>query len=311
MANYKQLKRLERIVHFFTLQEYVSKREIVDKLQEDLENQISERSVERDLKALKEDFSLDINYSHAHHGYKLEDDERLLSRFFKFAELSSLADVYEQGLKNYKQFEKWIIPDDSSNLKGARHFNAILKALNHKLKLTFTTENFYTQHSKTYTVTPLRLKEYLNRWYLIAVKDGEEDIKNFGIERIQKLEILKESGVKVRDLDRKLARYDDIVGINYSDDYADRLMNITCRTYDSQHKYLETLPLHHSQKITYLPDTSKAEIHFHLQPNHEFIALLLQMHGNVEVIAPAEFRELMKGKLARMVGRYERDVEPK
>jgi predicted DNA-binding transcriptional regulator YafY len=306
MANYKQLERLERIVHLLSWKNFISKKDLMEELYERYEIQISERSLERDLKILKESFSLDINYNHQHNGYELEKDERLLSRFFKFAELNSLAKVYEDGLKNYSEFEKWIIPDDSSKLNGIEHINTIVKALNVGLKLKFKTENFHTSEISERVVTPLRLKEYLNRWYLIAVKDGTQEIRNYGIERITDLVLLKESGVNVNPFTKKLNRYNDIVGINYSDEYFPGPVKVVCKTFNYQHKYLATLPLHHSQKITLDSSHKKDEatVSFFLQPNHEFITQLLRMNENIVVIEPAELRNTMRAKLQRALHLY-------
>ncbi len=304
MAGYNQLERLEYLIYLLQEHTHISKQELIDKFWELKDIELTERTLERDLKALKENYSLDITYSHLHRGYELADDERLLSRFFKFAELSSLAKIYEEGLKNYGHFEKWIIPDDSSELKGVHHINTIVKAMNNGFKLKFKKENFHSGEVKEYTVTPLRLKEYLNRWYLIAINDGEDIFKNYGIERISDLEIIRESGIDTKKFEKKLERYRDVVGINYSDEYFSAPVKVICRTYDYQHKYLETLPLHHSQEISYLENKEEAIVTFFLQPNYEFIADLLRMNDNVEVVEPERLRNIVKEKLARVLQRY-------
>ncbi|SCY41062.1 Predicted DNA-binding transcriptional regulator YafY, contains an HTH and WYL domains [Nonlabens sp. Hel1_33_55] len=304
MAGYNQLERLERIVQLLHWKKYITKEELMDQLWERYDIEISERSLERDLKSLKEQYSLDIEYNRQHKGYFLAEDERLLSRFFKFAELSSLAKIYEEGLKNYSQFEKWIIPDDSSDLTGVSNINPIVKAMNTGLKLKFKKENFHTGVVKEYLVTPLRLKEYLNRWYLIAVADGQDYFKNFGIERMTDVNIIREPGIDTKKFEKKLERYKDIVGINYSDEYFSAPLKVVIKTYDFQYKYLQTLPLHHSQQFTLLPDESESLVTFHLQPNHEFITQLLRMNENVEVLQPTALRVIIKDKLKAALKRY-------
>ncbi|WP_194851169.1 helix-turn-helix transcriptional regulator [Nonlabens antarcticus] len=293
MAGYNQLERLEFIIYLLQQHNFITKQGLIDRFRESKDMEVTERTLERDLKALKENYSLDISYNHQHRGYELADDEQLLSRFFKFAELSSLAKIYEEGLKNYSHFEKWIIPDDSSELKGVHHINTIVKAMNNGFKLKFKKENFHSGEVKEYTVTPLRLKEYLNRWYLIAIKDGEDIFKNYGIERISDLEIVREQGIDTKKFEKKLKRYKDIVGINYSDEYFSKPVKVVCHTYDNQHKYLETLPLHHSQKVVHLPDKEEAMVTFYLQPNYEFISDLLRMNDNIVVEEPEALRDIM------------------
>jgi len=279
---------------------------MIDKFWDIKDLEVTERTLERDLKVLKDNYSLDITYNRQNRGYELAEDERLLARFFKFAELSSLAKIYEEGLKNYRKFEKWIIPDDSSELTGVHHINTIVKAMNNGFKLKFKKENFHYGEVKHYIVTPLRLKEYLNRWYLIAIKDGEEFFKNYGIERISDLEIIREQGVDIKKFEKKLDRYKDIVGINYSDEYFSEPIEIEVKTFNYQHKYLQTLPLHHSQQIALVPnDESKAIVTFKLQPNYEFISDLLRMNENVVVQEPVELREIMLDKHRTALSRYQ------
>lgn len=303
MAGYNQLERLERIVQILHWQPYITKKQLINKL-ESYNIEISGRSLERDIRYLKEQYSLDIEYDRQEKGYYLAKDERLLARFFKFAELSSLAKIHEQGLKNYGEFEQWIMPDDSSELSGINNINPIIKAMNSGLKLRFQKENFFTNEVKNYVVTPVKLKEYLNRWYLIAVPDGENDFKNFGIERMTDVTIIREPGIDTKKFEKKLKRFKDIVGINYNDDYFAKPVKVVCHTYGNQHKYLKTLPLHHSQEVSYLENDEEAIVTFFLQPNYEFIAQLLNLNEKVEVLEPKELRDIMRDKLAKALKHY-------
>jgi predicted DNA-binding transcriptional regulator YafY len=118
------------------------------------------------------------------------------------------------------------------------------------------------------------------------------------------LEIIREPGINTKNFEKGLKRYNDIVGINYSEDYFPGPVKVVCHTYDSQHKYLETLPLHQSQRVTYLPEKEEALVTFYLQPNYEFISDLLRMNDNIAVQAPEKLREIMKEKLTIGLNRY-------
>lgn len=303
MANYKLLKRLSCIMHLVTNKQGISKTEIIERLFEDFDVDTTPRTLERDLKNLKDDFGIEINYNRSIRGYILGEDEGRISSFLKFAEFSSLAEIYEEGIKDYKSFYKYIIPDDSSDFTGLHNMTRIIKGITLSRKLTFTKENYYKDTRKKYTVTPLRLKEYLNRWYLIAVSEGENEIRNFGIDRISDLKLTNVPSDSSKDFEAQIELYDDIVGLNYNE--SDKVEKVILKTDNKQLKYLRSLPLHKSQVCVDGENDQWGEAIFHIKPNYEFETQVLKMADMVEVIEPQWLRLKMKNYLMRTLSRYE------
>ena len=299
MANYKLLKRLERIIYFIKNKPGIAKSDLIHKLIEQIDSDVSERTIERDFATLKTDFGLDIIYDRSAKGYTLQDDPERLGTFFKFAELSSLAELYEAGLKDYKTFQKWVIPDDSSAFKGLYNMKNVLKGITQKQKLTFIKVNYYQNTRKIYKVTPLRLKEYLNRWYLIAVPDDIDEIRTFGLDRIEQLEVLKEKGRKSINEEKQLKQFLDVIGLNYSE--TKEVQAITIRADNKQIKYLRSLPLHHSQICKDgLTENGWGTVHYELKPNFEFMTQILKLGAMVEVVEPIWFRDQVKEEINSM-----------
>ena len=303
MANYKLLKRLSCIMHLVTSKKGISKAEMIERLYSDFDIDTTPRTLERDLKNLKDDFGIEINYSRSVRGYVLEEDEGRISTFLKFAEFSSLAEIYEEGIKDYKSFNKYIIPDDSSDFTGLHNMARILKGITLSRKLIFTKENYYRDTKKKYTVTPLRLKEYLNRWYLIAVPEGENEIRNFGIDRISDLKLTDVSGDSSKNFETQIELYDDIVGLNYNE--SDKVEKVVLQADNKQLKYLRSLPLHKSQLCVDGEDGQWGEAIFHIKPNYEFETQVLKMAGMVAIKEPKWLREKMKGHIKEMMNKYE------
>lgn len=304
MANYKLLKRLERVIYFIKNRPGISKLALLDLLLVHIDSDISERTIERDFTILKTDFGLDIIYDRTKRGYILEDDPERLGTFFKFAELSSLAELYEAGLKDYKTFQKWVIPDDSAAFKGLYNMKKVLKGITLQRKLTFTKVNYYQNTRKEYIVTPLRLKEYLNRWYLIAVPDEIDDIRTFGLDRIENLEILPEKAKKIENEKQQLKQFLDIIGLNYSE--TKEIQTVVLEADNKQIKYLRSLPLHHSQICVENEDEHKwGTVTYELKPNFEFETQILKLGAMVRVKEPQWFREKVAGEINRMNGLYQ------
>ncbi|ALM21992.1 hypothetical protein AAT17_12490 [Nonlabens sp. MIC269] len=303
MANYKLLKRLERIIYYINNKPGVTKAELMDKITEQIDSEVSERTIERDFTTLKTDFGLDIIYDRAMRGYRLEEDPERLGTFFKFAELSSLAELYETGLKDYKTFQKWVIPDDSSSFKGLFNMKNAFKGISSKRKLSFLKVNYYKETSKKYIVTPLRLKEYLNRWYLIAVPDGMTEIRTFGLDRIDQLEVLEDKGATIKNEEAQLKQFLDVIGLNYNE--TKEIQTVVLKADNRQIKYLRSLPLHHSQVcVDGLNENEWGTVTYQLKPNFEFMTQILKLGAMVEVVEPDWFRDKIAGEIQIMNGLY-------
>lgn len=298
MANYKLLKRLERTVHFIKNKPGISKTVLLDKIIDATDSVVSERTLERDFTTLKTDFGLDIMYDRTLRGYKINEDPEQLAAFFKFAELSALAELYEAGLKDYKSFQKWIIPDDSSAFSGLPNMKIALQGITLSRKLTFTKYNYWRDDYNDYTVSPLRLKEYQNRWYLIAVPDGIQEIRNFGVDRLLDLKITDTPSEKSKEFDEQLTQYQYVVGLNYNK--SDKVEHVVLKVSNKQINYLRSLPLHSSQICIAGTESDWGKVTYNLKPNHEFKIELLKMMKEIEVLEPLWFREEIAGDVRQM-----------
>lgn len=298
MANYKLLKRLERIIYFIKTRPGIKKIDLIEKLSEHIDSDVSERTIERDFTTLKTDFGLDIIYDRGLRGYRLEDDPERLGTFFKFAELSSLAELYEAGLKDYKTFQKWVIPDDSASFKGLYNMKNVLKGITLKRKLSFIKVNYYLDTRKKYVVTALRLKEYLNRWYVIAVPDGMDEIRTFGLDRIENLEVLSDKARIIKKEKQQLQQFLDVIGLNYNE--TNKVCTVVVKAENNQIKYLRSLPLHHSQVCKENPKGNWGKVTYELKPNFEFMTQILKLGSMVIVEKPDWFRDKVANEIYGM-----------
>lgn len=91
---------------------------------------------------------------------------------------------------------------------------------------------------------PYLLKEYNNRWFLVAASEKDEKLLTFALDRIDKVRPLPSH--KYVDCDDNISEmYDDIIGVTYYDDAP--LYNIYFWTSDGAKDYVLTKPLHSSQ----------------------------------------------------------------
>ncbi|MCH3884515.1 helix-turn-helix transcriptional regulator [Tenacibaculum aquimarinum] len=302
MANYKLLKRLSCIMHLLTHKRGISKTEMLNRLYMDFDIDTTSRTLERDLKNLKDDFGIEMNYSRSIRGYVIEENDEYINRFLKFAEFSSLAEVYDEGFKNYKSFDKYVLKDDSLEFTGLHNMARILKAITLSRKLKFTKENYTNETIKTYTVSPLRLKEYLNRWYLIAVPNGIDEIRSFGLDRITDLQLLDEKATIKDSFEDQIKQYDDVIGLNFNE--TKKVEKVVLEVDNNQLKYLKSLPLHKSQVCIDGEKGTPSLAIYKVKPNYEFETQILRMGDTVEVIEPLWLRKKIKERLTKTIERY-------
>lgn len=301
MSKYHISRRLQFVIQFIYDETYASKEDILAFL-EDKDFNISPRTLERDFEKIKADFGIELTYSKQHNGYYIDEEKSVkVASFFKFLELVSLAEVFSDGLKSNSNTLDYVQFDDSSNLKGLNNLEPILMAIKQERDIKFTHHNFYFKTYKEKRITPLIVKEYINRWFVIGVPNGENEIRTYGIERISNIKLGKLSAIDRMPYLKQTKRFKNIIGLRYTNDKPE---HIVLKVTDLHLKYLESLPLHHSQKTESHPEDGFAIVTYDLIPNYEFIIEILKMSIETEVLEPQWFRERIKKEVAQIYEKY-------
>lgn len=304
MDNYKLIQRLGRIVNYLKDYPGISKNGILLKLAENEQEEITLRTLERDIKSLRERFFLEINYDRSCNGYFLDPTfDKEVSQLLHFMEFAQLGQLFQTGFSDFKAFGKVVQLDQSFSFQGIEQLRPILLAIQQKQKIHFTHVNYWEETQKSYTITPFMIKEYLNRWYVIGVPEGKKEILTFGIDRIAALEVGGNATLNVKDFEGQLDQFHKIVGLNFNDGNG-KIKKIQLRVFRKHLKYLQSLPLHHSQKIAYEPGETYGIVTYQLIPNYEFKVQVLKMGSFATVISPPELRQEIKGMLEETLGLY-------
>lgn len=164
----------------------------------------------------------------------------------------------------------------------------------------------YGKDELTMTIHPHFLKEYNGRWYLFGYVDGK--VYNLAIDR------MTAEPIEVPDAEYIPAPmgfyadyFRDIVGATNKEE--NEAIDVYVRAHTSyMYGLMETKPIHTSQEV-YTPfgqhkDGEYGEFKMHVKLNEEFIGRILQMSGDLEIVAPKEFRSFIKEKISRMAERY-------
>jgi predicted DNA-binding transcriptional regulator YafY len=200
----------------------------------------------------------------------------------------------DQGeLEQYVQFEK------SEKQHGTELLSPLLQAIRERKKLSFRYRKFNNDSAGTYELCPYLLKEYRNRWYLIAYSEERDRYLTFGLERMESPEILDLSFDWNESFDPdRFFRHS--VGITQVDgDPSEVLLSFDVR----EEPYLRTQQLHTSQQIVRRGE-KELLVRLYVLETYELDNLILGFGPRVEVLAPESMRLRISVLLEESLKKY-------
>ena len=130
-------------------------------------------------------------------------------------------------------------------------------------------------------IYPYHLKQFNDRWYLIARAVGYESLGHYALDRIENFEEIslpyKESDVDFEEY------FDDVIGVTVPE----RLepVDVVMRVSNNRFNYIKTKPLHLSQRVI-SEDENHTTISINVKITKELIALILSFGSDIEVLSP-------------------------
>lgn len=255
---------------------------------------ISKRTFQRDLHDIRSIHGIDILYDFSRKVYfinfdeKTEANERMLEAFDTFNALS-LTD----RLSKHIHFEKRK-PQGTENLYGLLH------AIKNCFQIKFTYQKFWEGESTERRVEPYVLKEFKNRWYVLAKDLGDDSTKTFALDRLMDLDITKKPFEFPANFD-----VNDYFKYSFGIIAAEGKPEKVILSFNAfQGKYVKSLPLHESQEI--LIDTEEElRIKLTLHTTHDFFMELLSFGENVKIIQPKKLTKRLQTTFKNVLGKYE------
>lgn len=243
------------------------------------------RTLQRDKREIRNLFGIDIEYSRSHKGYYISQTE---SENMNFQRMMEAFDMFNslnlaQDLTPFIHLEKRR-PQGTENLYGLLH------AIKNRLKIKFTYQKFWEEEISQRFVEPYALKEFKNRWYIVAKDSKDGNIKSFALDRLTNLEITNQN-----------YRYPDNYSVENSYRYCfgiispnDKEPQDIILSFDPfQGKYIKTLPLHDTQQIL-VDNNEELRIKLKLFLTEDFLMELLSYGDNMRVIEPNSLADQLK-----------------
>lgn len=194
---------------------------------------------------------------------------------------------------NFIQFET------NENTEGYKYFDPIYEAIKEGTVLQITYQPFISGSERNHLIHPYLLKEYKNRWYVVCLIDGKNDITTFGLDRIHKIKNTPKLYQVNKYFDPE-KYFDTVIGIYRKKE--DKPVKIKIMVAKEQVPYFKAQPLHHTQQLVKTAKPYKdgsVVMEYNLIINIELKQLLLSYAGSIKIIEPAglkeEIRKMIKG----------------
>lgn len=216
--------------------------------------------------------------------------------------LHSFMDRFKLSLNIDPNGKRVVGFDENKYLVGREHFSRLLNAISNKEVLIITYRNFKKQESKSVIVSPYYLKEYNNRWFLIANIKGRTGISTFAFDRIEEIKsCVGEDYYENTEYDFNDDYFADMVGV--SRPVGESLSCVDLWVSPTLTPYIITKPIHESQKIK-SKDESGTIIQLNLYVNYELKQLLLSYGEGIKVLSPINLSEEIQRRLIESLNLY-------
>ncbi len=255
---------------------------------------ISKRTFQRDLNAIRSIFNIDILFDFSRKVYYIDVDQEpeVNKRIMEAYDTFNALNITER-LSDYIHFEK-------RRSKGTEHLYGILYAIKNHVQITFTYEKYEEDSLSTRTVEPYALKEFKNRWYVLANDLKNDVVKSFALDRISDLDISNKKFQFPQDFNVS-EYYRDCFGIIGPNE--DKPEEIILSLDPVQGKYIKSLPLHSSQEII-LDNEDELRIKLTLFITHDFYMELLSLGEDVKVLKPEGLIKKLKATYYNCISLY-------
>lgn len=319
-----------------------TKQELAERISElfDLPRVLTTKTIENDLKKMEEDYNAPIDkkdiYLPSYKGSSQGKNVKKVGYFYYDTEktifsnnnltqedLKNLRSVVEmlKQFKGFRYFEDIGVLIDKLELKASKNKNSsiifetvdsfsgleyieyIAKAIKEKQVLKIKYQPFYEKDYKTYTIHPYQLREFNNRWFVLAHTEEFEERKLgvYGLSRIIEIPTFLASNY-INEHQKLIENYfEHIIGVtNYLNSPVE---HIIFEVFGTRARYVSTKPWHSSQKLIKENENSSL-FSIDVKINNELLALILQFGEDLKVVEPLELVEIVQKKLLNSIKMY-------
>jgi len=237
---------------------------------------------------------------------KMNEAVEVLKQFKGFSHFTALNEVVQKledhvysaahHTRSVIEFEK------NERLKGLEHLDRLYNAIIHGRALRIRYQSFNARQPNLFFFHAWWLKEFKNRWFVVGIKRRNAPLLNLALDRIQSIDEEETPPYLPNTSIDPDAYYKDVIGVTVSPNMRPALVRILVNHANAP--YVETKPLHHSQKVL----ERNAEgiiISLNVQINYELEREILGFGPGMVVLAPESLRRTMQKKFFEGLAGYD------
>ena len=287
------IKQYKILIDSCSVNQYPKKETLRDRINIEDKN-ISNKTLERRIADLKNEFGIEIKFNRTKSGYYVIPeslDENII--YYKRINQYYINDI----LLNNKQLD-FIELDDEELYTGLINIKDLVDAISSNSEVQFDYKKEGSE-PKTITVRPWLLKQFEKMWYVLADISNDEftsvGLKSNKYHRTYALDRI--SNIKETSNKFTLEKYfepkdilKNLIGINHNQSITP--VKVVFEMSSTKSHLVENLPIHISQKSF---DTGDGKTRFELllKPNQELINRLLRFIDIINIIEPVSLKKEM------------------
>ena len=161
--------------------------------------------------------------------------------------------------------------------------------------------------SPLYILFPYLLKEFRNRWFLFGSIFDTLKLFNLPLDRIESFEPFDMPFRDNPDFDPEHF-FDDLIGVSKNLNSRPRTIRFWASA--EQSKYIETKPIHRSQRlVSRNPDDGSCIFKIEVVINLEMYSVFMSYGSGVRILSPRKARQYMLDELKKSLSQYESDEQ--
>lgn len=228
----------------------------------------------------------------------------VLSRFKgmpQFEWTNEIIPLLESKMGLVKTDKEIITFESNPDYIGLPHIPVLFNSIANRKVLKITYRDFKSSVAYDVELHPYHLRQYNSRWFVFGYNPSWPDtIQNLALDRIKKIEELsnnyKSAGTNWDDY------FSDMIGVTK---FTQAPVEIKLLITDAeQAAYIQTKPIHQTQKKELKQVEKGYETSIKVIPNYELESLILSYGERVKVLSPATLKHKIKDRINKMNNLY-------
>ncbi len=197
--------------------------------------------------------------------------------------LTAYREKFPQG--NFKR--QFIQTDAAKDFRGFQHFDLFFRAIKDRIPVSIVHYSYSKHKFTSRIIHPMLLKEFDNRWYVVAFSEEHNEIRTFGFDRIHD-PVCVQGDFRGEQGPDAVSYFQNIYGI-YPIENQD-IQSILIDISPQELAYFRSYPIHESQQFVRVQNSGRARIKLNLIPSFELIRLLRSFGSTIRIVEPEWLR---------------------